>query len=92
MAVLKPEKRDQMFMESVQFAKQEVEQRQKAPVIVKAEEIETQFKAHSHVYLVDPRLGFHNRTFRFWINRIPAQKTSLKFAGSLWMRISILLT
>ncbi len=27
-----------MFMESVQFAKQEVEQRQKAPVIVKAEE------------------------------------------------------
>ena len=72
MAVLKPEKRDQMFMESVQFAKQEVEQRQKAPVIVKAEEIETQFKTHPHVYLVDPRLGFHNRTFRFWINRIPA--------------------
>jgi len=27
-----------MFMESVQFAKQEVEQREKAPVIVKAEE------------------------------------------------------
>ena len=38
MAVLKPERGDQMFMESVQFAKQEVEQRQKAPVIVKAEE------------------------------------------------------
>ncbi len=72
MAVLKPEKRDQMFMESVQFAKQEAEQRQKAPVIVKAAEIEAQFKTHPHVYLVDPRLGFHNRTFRFWINRIPA--------------------
>lgn len=72
MAILRPDKRDQMFMESVRFAKNEVEQRQKAPVIIKAEEIETQFKNHSHVYLVDPRLGFHNRTFRFWINRIPA--------------------
>ena len=27
---------------------------------------------HSHLYLVDPRLGFNHRTFRFWINRIPA--------------------
>ncbi|HEX9879149.1 MAG TPA: cupin domain-containing protein [Candidatus Binatia bacterium] len=72
MAVLQPEKRDEMFMESVRFAKKEVDERQKAPVIIKAEEIKAQFKEHPHVYLVDPRLGFQNRTFRFWINRIPA--------------------
>ena len=39
---------------------------------IKGEEIRAQHANHSHVYLVDPRLGFNHRTFRFWINRIPA--------------------
>jgi gentisate 1,2-dioxygenase len=72
MAVLRPEDRDRMAMESVRFAKEEAKRRLEAPVQVKAEEIRAQFKNHSHLYLVDPRLGFNHRTFRFWINRIPA--------------------
>ena len=59
-------------MESVSFAKEEAKRRLQAPVQIKAEEIRAQHANHSHVYLVDPRLGFNHRTFRFWINRIPA--------------------
>ena len=72
MAILRPEDRDRMFMESVSFAKEEAKRRLQAPVQIKAEEIRAQHANHSHVYLVDPRLGFNHRTFRFWINRIPA--------------------
>lgn len=61
-----------MFMESVTFAKEEAKRRSAAPVQIKAEEIRAQHAQHSHVYLVDPRIGFNQRTFRFWINRIPA--------------------
>ena len=59
-------------MESVSFAKEEVKRRLQAPVQIKAEEIRSQCQNNSHLYLVDPRLGFNHRTFRFWINRIPA--------------------
>ena len=72
MAILRPEDRDRMFMESVSFAKEEAKRRLQAPVQIKAEEIRAQHANHSHVYLVDPRLGFNHRTFRFWVNRIPA--------------------
>jgi len=61
-----------MAMESVRFAKEEAKRRLHAPVHVPNEEIQVQFKNNSHLYLVDPRLGFNHRTFRFWINRIPA--------------------
>jgi gentisate 1,2-dioxygenase len=72
MSILRPEDRDRMFMESVAFAKEEAKRRLQAPVQIKSDEIRTQHANHSHVYLVDPRLGFNHRTFRFWINRIPA--------------------
>jgi gentisate 1,2-dioxygenase len=72
MSILRPEDRDRMFMESVAFAKEEAKRRLQAPVQIKSEEIRAQHANHSHVYLVDPRLGFNHRTFRFWINRIPA--------------------
>lgn len=72
MAILRPEDHDRMVMESVSFAKEEAKRRLQAPVQIKAEEIRSQFRNNCHLYLVDPRLGFNHRTFRFWINRIPA--------------------
>ena len=56
-------------MEHIRFGKEELERRRKSPVHVKAEEIAAQLKEHFHVYIVDPRLGFNQRSFRFWINR-----------------------
>jgi gentisate 1,2-dioxygenase len=72
MAILRPEDHDRMVMESIRFAKEEAKRRLQAPVHIKNEEIRSEFKNNSHLYLVDPRLGVNHRTFRFWINRIPA--------------------
>ena len=57
-----------MRMEHIRFGKQELERRRKSPVHIPAEHVAAQLKDHYHVYIVDPRLGFNQRTFRFWIN------------------------
>ena len=59
MAILRPEERDRMFMESVSFAKEEAKRRLQAPVQIKAHEIRAQHVNHSHVYLVDQRSRMH---------------------------------
>lgn len=59
-----------MGMQHVRFAKEEQERRKKSPVLVKAEDTARQFAEHRHIYMVDPRLGFNNRTHRLWIDRI----------------------
>jgi gentisate 1,2-dioxygenase len=68
MVMARKEDHLRMRMEHIRFGKEELERRKKSPVHVKAEEIDAQLKDHNHVYIVDPRLGFNQRTFRFWIN------------------------
>jgi gentisate 1,2-dioxygenase len=69
---------ERMSMEHIAFGKEELERRRRSPVLVRAEEIEAQFREHPHVYIVDPRLGFNQRTFRFWINRrTPGEDTQV---------------
>lgn len=69
MARVDREVHQRMSMEHIRFGKEELERRKKSPVLIRAEEIEEQFREHPHVYIVDPRLGFGQKTFRFWINR-----------------------
>lgn len=66
-----PRKEDhlRLNMEHKRYAVEELERRRKAPVLVKAEYIQEQLREHTHPYLVDPRLGFNQKWFRFWINR-----------------------
>src|SRR5690349_3197951 len=80
MVMARKEDHLRMRMEHVRFGKEELERRRKSPVHVKAEEIDAQLKEHNHVYIVDPRLGFNQRTFRFWINlRTPGEE--MEFSG-----------
>jgi len=69
MVTVRKEDHLRMRMEHIRFGKEELERRRESPVLVKAEEIASQLQEHNHVYIVDPRLGFNQRTFRFWINR-----------------------
>lgn len=69
MVMARKEDHLRMRMEHIRFGKEELERRRRSPVLVKAEEIAAQLKEHPHVYIVDPRLGFNQRVFRFWINR-----------------------
>jgi gentisate 1,2-dioxygenase len=60
-----------MYMEMVSFAKDELKRREKSPVLVPKEKIDTEFAGHNWVLLVDPRIGFNSRIIRFWINGFP---------------------
>lgn len=60
-----------MYMEMVSFAKEELKRREKSPVHVPREKIDSEFAGHNWVLLVDPRIGFNARIIRFWINGFP---------------------
>lgn len=62
----------ELYMEQIRFGKEEERRRSQSPVHVRREEHdELMANATGAVYVVDPRLGFNNRTHRFWKNRLP---------------------
>jgi gentisate 1,2-dioxygenase len=62
----------ELYMEQVRFGQSEEIRRREAPVHVRREEHEQLLRESTGaVYIVDPRLGFNNRTHRFWINKLP---------------------
>ncbi len=67
MPVLRSEEHDRLNWQHQTFAKEEVDRRKRSPIHVTAEEIETQYAARGKVYIIDPRIGFNQRSFRFWI-------------------------
>jgi gentisate 1,2-dioxygenase len=57
--------------EQIRGGKEEQERRKKSPVYVDGDEVARQHERVNMVHIVDPRLGFNNRTHRFWINHLP---------------------
>jgi gentisate 1,2-dioxygenase len=69
---LKREDHIKLSMEHVRFAQEELERRRKAKVLVTAEEISAQgLEPYRTTFIVDPRIGSHNRAIRFWIRALP---------------------
>jgi gentisate 1,2-dioxygenase len=63
----------ELYMEQVRFGQSEQIRRNESPVHVRAEDhADLLRESNGAVFLVDPRLGFNNRTHRFWINKLPA--------------------
>ncbi len=70
-----------LYVEQVRFGKEEIQRRKESPIFVDGDETARAHAAADHiVYLVDPRIGFNNRTHRFWINRLPPGGEE----GQLW--------
>jgi hypothetical protein len=64
-----PQLRDgtDLYIEQVRFGKDEIQRRKDSPVYINGDEIARAYAEADHiVYIVDPRLGFNNRTHRFW--------------------------
>ncbi len=79
MPIFQAEDHDRLNWQHQTFAKEEVDRRKRSPIHVTAEEIETQYTARGKVYIIDPRLGFNHRTFRFWIgSHLPDSKIKKK--------------
>jgi len=67
MTMLRPEDHEKLAMELVTFAKDELQRRKKAPILIRREDIDAQLKeARFPVHMVDPRIGSNQKTFRFW--------------------------
>jgi gentisate 1,2-dioxygenase len=64
----------ELYMEQVRFGQSEQVRRRETPVYIPREHYEKTLKelngGFGPVYIVDPRLGFNNRTHRFWINQL----------------------
>ena len=71
MSTLMPQDSKALYMQEITFAKEELERRRKSPVVVKAADIRAQFTGYHRVLIVDPRVGFNVKAFRFWINKLP---------------------
>lgn len=61
-----------LYQDDMAFAKEEQKRRKAQPVVIKAADVAEKQKTMNNVHIVDPRLGFNNRTHRFWINRLAA--------------------
>jgi gentisate 1,2-dioxygenase len=63
----------ELYMEQVRFGQTEQVRRKETPIHVRQEDhADLLQQSNGAVFLVDPRLGFNNRTHRFWINKLPA--------------------
>jgi len=69
--------------DAYKLGKQEQERRKNSPVLVKWPDIQKQLVERKHVYVIDPRLGFNNRTHRLWYDRIPPESED----GREWMSL-----
>ncbi len=58
----------ELYMELVRFGQTEQVRRRESPVHVKRE---VQAGKPGARFMVDPRLGFNNRTHRLWVNQLP---------------------
>ncbi len=54
----------------VLWAKEEIENRKKSPVLTRGEDVAARFIERGVTRIVDPVLGFNNRVIRLWINKL----------------------
>ncbi len=74
MANLNLQERKKLSMESITFAKEELERRKRAPIYIPAEDLENQLKEYFHILIFDPRIGSNQKSFRFWKARVSAKQ------------------
>jgi gentisate 1,2-dioxygenase len=63
---------DRLYEEQLAYARDEQKRRSASTILIRGKEVAAREKGRFANYIVDPRLGFNNRTHRFWTNTIPA--------------------
>ncbi|NIO08881.1 MAG: hypothetical protein GTO40_13045, partial [Deltaproteobacteria bacterium] len=81
MAFSGPVPSDKLYLEQVRYGKEEQKRRKEGPVFVSGDEAFRQLENADGVYLVDPRMGFNNRTHRLFISKhLPSEAEE----GQIW--------
>lgn len=63
--------KNRLGMEQTRFGIEEKGRREKSPIFVSGDDVAREHERVNSVYIVDSRLGFANKTHRFWINHLP---------------------
>lgn len=64
-------KKNALGMAQTRFAQEEVDRRKEAPIFISGDDVAREHERVDSVYIVDSRLGFTNKSNRFWINHLP---------------------
>jgi gentisate 1,2-dioxygenase len=63
--------KNRLGMEQTRFGIEEKGRREQSPIFVSGDDVAREHERVNSVYIVDSRLGFANKTHRFWINHLP---------------------
>ncbi len=69
MSVSHPVPNDKLYLEQVKYGKDEQKRRKESPIFVSGDEVAKLLETNRGVYMVDPRLGFNNRTHRLFVSK-----------------------
>jgi gentisate 1,2-dioxygenase len=69
MAFSGPVPNDKLYLEQVRYGKDEQKRRKDSPIFVSGDDVAKLLEANRGVYMVDPRMGFNNRTHRLFVSK-----------------------
>src|SRR5258705_2479719 len=69
MAFSGPVPNDKLYLEQVKYGKDEQKRRKESPIFVSGDDVARLLETNRGVYMVDPRMGFNNRTHRLFVSK-----------------------
>jgi len=90
MAFSGPVPNDKLYLEQVRYGKDEQERRKDSPIFVSGDDVAKLLEANRGVYMVDPRMGFNNRTHRLFVSKhVPTEAEDNKAWKTLGHRHTV---
>ena len=90
MAFSGPVPNDKLYLEQVRYGKDEQNRRKDSPIFVSGDDVAKLLEANRGVYMVDPRMGFNNRTHRLFVSKhVPTEAEDNKAWKTLGHRHTV---
>ena len=90
MAFSGPVPNDKLYLEQVRYGKDEQKRRKDSPIFVSGDDVAKLLEANRGVYMVDPRMGFNNRTHRLFVSKhVPTEAEDNKAWKTLGHRHTV---
>lgn len=90
MAFSGPVPNDKLYLEQVRYGKDEQKRRKESPIFVSGDDVANLLETNQGVYMVDPRMGFNNRTHRLFVSKhVPTQAEDNKAWKTLGHRHTV---
>jgi gentisate 1,2-dioxygenase len=79
-----------LYLEQVRYGKDEQKRRKESPIFVSGDDVAKLLETSRGVYMVDPRMGFNNRTHRLFVSKhVPTEAEDSKAWKTLGHRHTV---